>query len=328
MNIARQGLNVKTKIYGTGSYIPKRIVLNDDLSHIVDTSDEWISKRTGIRERRIADERETTVVLATEAAKAAIDNAGINPEEIGLIITATSSPDNIFPSTAALVQSAVGAGKAMSFDLSAACTGFVYALSIADAYIKSGTVKKALVIGAETMSREVDWKDRGVCVLFGDGAGAVIIGESDDTGISDTYSVMYSDGSKGNVLVYNNMNIKSGTENSYIHMDGQEVFRFAVKKVPESVEEVLEKSDTDKEDIKYFVLHQANMRIIEAVSRRLGVDMDRIPVNLDKYGNTSSASIPVMLDELNRQHKLEHGDKLVISGFGAGLCWGSMLLSW
>lgn len=334
---------MKTKISGTGKSIPQKVVTNDDLVRVIDTSDEWIYTRTGIRSRHVAD-TDTSAMLAAEAAKQALYNASISAEDIELIIVATSSPDYTFPSTASIVQNKIGACGAMCFDISAACTGFIYALSIAEAYMQSGQFKQALVIGSEIMSGEVDWKDRSTCVLFGDGAGAVVLSAEQETlsepeqiillapesaedcsteKFSHTYfktiSALHADGSKGQVLT-------RGKE--FIQMDGREVFKFAVKKVPESINEVLEKANVSIDEVKYFVLHQANIRIIEAVAKRLGTEMSRFPTNLERYGNTSAASIPILLDEMNRSNILQRGDKIILSGFGAGLSWGSTLLEW
>ena len=308
---------MNTKIIGTGSAVPSRVLDNEELSTFLDTSDEWIRTRTGIRSRHIAQEGQTASALAAQAAKKAIADAGIAAEQIEAIIVATSTPDYIFPSTANLVQQEIGAERAACFDLSAACTGFLYAMSVADAYIKAGMYKKVLVIGAEVMSQVVDWKDRSVCVLFGDGAGAVVLGE-DSSGKS--IFRLHSDSGSAQALTL-------GKENA-VHMNGREIFSFAVRKVPESVKEVLEESETAKEQVKYFILHQANVRIIESVAKRLGIDMNRFPVNLSRYGNTSSASIPILLDELNRENKLQNEDLLVFAGFGAGLNWGSILVKW
>ena len=283
----------------------------------MDTSDEWIRTRTGIRSRHIAQEGQTASALAAQAAKKAIADAGIAAEQIEAIIVATSTPDYIFPSTANLVQQEIGAERAACFDLSAACTGFLYAMSVADAYIKAGMYKKVLVIGAEVMSQVVDWKDRSVCVLFGDGAGAVVLGED---GSGKSIFRLHSDSGSAQALTL-------GKENA-VHMNGREIFSFAVRKVPESVKEVLEESETAKEQVKYFILHQANARMIESIAKRLDVPVEKFPMNLETHGNTSAASIPVLLDELNRQNRLIPGDVLILSGFGGGLSWGSALLEW
>jgi len=324
-----------TRIIGTGSFFPQMIVSNDDLSKVVDTNDEWIRSRTGIKERRISEGQDTSE-LAIEAAKEAIISAKIEVKEIELIIVATSSPDNIFPNTASLVQFGIGAENAVCYDLSAACTGFLFALNTAHAFIKSGIYKKALVIGSEVMSKTIDWKDRGTCVLFGDGAGAVVVA-ADECGIDEL--VMYSDGTKGNVLLCEDRKVGNfltvAVENEeinasfgFVKMEGQEVFRFAVKQVPQCINDVLKKSNTNIDEVKYFVLHQANIRIIQSVAKRLKVDLEKFPTNLELYGNTSAASIPILLDEMNKNGMLKPGDKIIISGFGAGLSWGATLLTW
>lgn len=308
---------MNTKIIGTGSAVPSRVLDNAELSTFLDTSDEWIRTRTGIRSRHIAQEGQTASALAAQAAKKAIADAGIAAEQIEAIIVATSTPDYIFPSTANLVQQEIGAERAACFDLSAACTGFLYAMSVADAYIKAGMYKKVLVIGAEVMSQVVDWKDRSVCVVFGDGAGAVVLGED---GSGKSIFRLHSDSGSAQALTL-------GKENA-VHMNGREIFSFAVRKVPESVKEVLEESETAKEQVKYFILHQANARMIESIAKRLDVPVEKFPMNLETHGNTSAASIPVLLDELNRQNRLIPGDVLILSGFGGGLSWGSALLEW
>ncbi|MFA9376936.1 MAG: beta-ketoacyl-ACP synthase III [Lachnotalea sp.] len=315
------------RIIGTGSALPENIVTNDFLATIVDTNDEWIRERTGIRERRIAKE-ETTSMLAAKAAEYAIVDASIDSSEIDLIIVATFTGESSMPSIASIVQKEIGAVNAFCFDINAACTGFLYALSCAYAYIKAGICKSALVVGAETVSKVVDWTDRGTCVLFGDGAGAVIIRE--DVEGKMTF-VQGSDGNKGDVLTckgrsVNNLLITNNDENQYMHMDGQEVFKFAVKKVPECVEQVLEIEKINMDEVKYFCLHQANKRIISSVARRLKQPEEKFPMNMDKYGNTSAASIPILLDELYKSNKIAVGDKIVISGFGGGLTWGAALL--
>ncbi|WP_099467530.1 beta-ketoacyl-ACP synthase III [Konateibacter massiliensis] len=315
------------RIIGTGRALPEHVVTNDFLSTIVDTNDEWIRERTGIRERRIARE-ETTSSLAANAAKNALENAGITNLEVDLIIVATFTPDNYMPSTACMVQQEIGAVNAVCFDINAACTGFLYALSSAYAYIQSGMCKHALVIGAETISKVIDWTDRGTCILFGDGAGAVVL-EEDKTG-KMTF-VQGSDGSRGEVLTCkgrnaNNLFTAKEEEETAIYMEGQEVFKFAVKKVPECIEQLMEQTNSDYTDIKYFCLHQANKRIISSVAKRLKQPEDKFPVNLDKYGNTSAASIPILLDELYRSGQIEKGDKIIVSGFGGGLTWGAALI--
>lgn len=320
---------MRTRILGTGSCLPDNVVTNDDLAKIVDTSDEWIYSRTGIRKRRIAVKgKDTTGTLAVAAAQRALDNAHLSADDIDVIIVATSSADYAFPNTASIVQMHLGASDTMCMDISAACTGFIYALSIAEAYIQSGQFRNALVIGADIVSSHIDWKERSSCVLFGDGAGAVVLGIADEVQSSGKFSCLHADGSKGYVLTSEERAKRMDNIVDRIHMDGQEVFKFAVKKVPEAIEEVLLKADVKKEEIKYFVLHQANIRIIESVAKRLGLEMDKFPSNLNEYGNTSAASIPILLDELNRSGKLTAGDRIVMAGFGAGLSWGSTLMEW
>lgn len=318
-----------SRIIGTGSYAPERIVTNDDLAKIVETSDEWISSRTGIRERRIAVD-EGTSSMAAKAARRALENAGIEAGDVDIILVATSSPDYCLPCAACEVQAIIGAANAVAFDISAACSGFVFAMSTLQAFIQSGIYKTGLVIGVDCLSKLTDWSDRGTCVLFGDGAGAAVV-RAEETGL--IRSVMYSDGTKGPVLsclARSEGNFLNGKtpQLGYVYMDGQEVFKFAVKKVPESIHEVLDQSGTDIEDIKYFVLHQANSRIFESMAKRLKQPMEKFPMNIDRYGNTSGASVPIMLDELNREGKLSRGDKLILSGFGGGLTWGVVLLEW
>lgn len=312
---------MKAKIIGTGSFLPEKRLSNYELSTMVDTNDEWIVTRTGIRERRIADEV-CVSDMALEAGLRAIDNAAVSPESLEMIIVATSTQDYYFPNCASRVQEKLGAQNAACVDISAACSGFIAALSMAQAYVEAGIYRRILVIGSEKMSDLVDWHDRSVCVLFGDGAGACVVSESDsENDLSGIVSSdIHNDGKSGKVL--------TASTSSFINMNGQEVFKFAVKKVPETIRYLLEKSETDINDIKYFILHQANVRIIESVAKRLESNMEKFPRNIENYGNTSSASIPILLDELNRQNKLCHGDLLILAGFGAGLSWGSILVRW
>lgn len=314
-------VSVKAKIIGTGSFLPEKRLSNYELSTMVDTNDEWIVTRTGIRERRIADEV-CVSDMALEAGLRAIDNAAVSPESLEMIIVATSTQDYYFPNCASRVQEKLGAQNAACVDISAACSGFIAALSMAQAYVEAGIYRRILVIGSEKMSDLVDWHDRSVCVLFGDGAGACVVSESDsENDLSGIVSSdIHNDGKSGKVL--------TARTSSCINMNGQEVFKFAVKKVPETIRYLLEKSETDINDIKYFILHQANVRIIESVAKRLESNMEKFPRNIENYGNTSSASIPILLDELNRQNKLCHGDLLILAGFGAGLSWGSILVRW
>lgn len=321
------------KIMGTGSFLPEAVVTNDYLSTIMDTSDEWISSRTGIKERRLAKE-ETTATMSAEAAKRALEDAGIKAEEIDLIIVGTITGDYVTPSTACEVQAAIGASNAIAFDINAACSGFLYGVSMAYAYMKCGIYKKALVIGAETLSKIMDWNDRSTCVLFGDGAGAAVLTLSEDEKAAGIIGFEQgADGASGMVLAgrdrkNNNPLVKNPTDLEYVQMDGQEVYKFAVTTVPESIHRVLDKADLKVEDIKYFLLHQANIRIIQSVSKRLGVSMDRFPISLDHCGNVSAASVPILLDEVNKKGMLQSGDKIVMSGFGGGLTWGTCVLEW
>lgn len=317
------------KIIGTGSAVPAHKITNDDLAKVVETNDEWISSRTGIKERRIAEE-ETTVSMSVLAAKKALEDAGTDPLELDLIIVATCSPDYFFPNTACCVQDAIGAVNAAAFDLSAACSGFLFGLNTIQAYMKAGIYKKALLIGAETMSKLINWEDRSTCVLFGDGAGAAVI-QAEEKGMIGM--IQYSDGHQGPVLTCKareTSNFLAAREQNtdYIYMEGQPVFKFAVKKVPECIQALLEKTGIQKEEIKYYVLHQANSRIIDSVARRMKEPEEKFPMNLHFYGNTSAASIPILLDEMNRKGMLNRGDKIVLSGFGAGLTWGASLLEW
>ena len=320
------------RIIGTGSYLPKKVADNHFLSTIVDTDDEWIRQRTGIKERHLSNGKEGTTYMATHAAEAALENAGITADELDMIIVATVSADTYVPSTSCQVQGAIGAIRATCFDLNAACSGFLFAMNTAYAYIEMGMAKTILIIGAETLSREVDWSDRSSCILFGDGAGAAIMRQEEGKG-GLIASVTGSDGSQGDVLTCKGRGIQnpfhqSKRKKDYLRMEGQAVFWFAVTMVPRCIKQILKKTGYDTEDIKFFVLHQANVRILELIAKRLKVDIDKFPMNLDHYGNTSSASIPILLDELNRNNLLEPGDKIVLSGFGGGLTWGAVLIEW
>lgn len=290
------------RICGTGSYVPARIVENDELANLVDTNDAWIRERTGIARRHLA-ENETTSYMAAEAAKRALAQSDIPAEDVDLILVATSTPENVFPCTACEVQREIHAEHAAGFDLNAACSGFLFALQTAQAYIQAGIYRTVLVIGVDSMSHMVDWSDRSTCILFGDGAGAVVLRESKG-GLF--VQAAHSDGAKGDVLTgcsrhRKNWDHPDEAKAAYIQMDGQSVFKFAVRRVPEIVEELLEKARIQKEEISYFFLHQANRRIIEAAAKRTGVDISRFPMNLQEYGNTSAASIPILLDEWNRK---------------------------
>ena len=330
--------SVITRITGTGSCLPEQIVTNEDLSKVVDTSDEWISSRTGIRERHLAKD-ETTASMAAEAGRRALQDAGIGAEEVDLLIVGTITGDYDTPSTSCEVQEILGAVNAVAFDINAACAGFMFALHTAHAYLQSGIYKTALVLGAETLSKIMDWKDRSTCVLFGDGAGAAVVrafekGKAEDKAAGGILAFEQgSDGRKGKVLSClgrrnNNPLIENPFIPSYVSMNGQEVYKFAVNTVPASIQKVLELAGLETGDIKYFVLHQANIRILQAVAKRLKADMEKFPVSLDHCGNISAASVPILLDEMNRKGMLEKGDKIVMSGFGGGLTWASAVLEW
>lgn len=321
---------MNTKIIGTGYCLPEFKADNDYLATLVETSDEWIRERTGIRSRHLAKE-ETTTSMAVRAAQKAVSNAGMKPEEIELLIVATISSDTETPSTACRVQAELGALKAVAFDVNAACSGFLYALHIADAFIKSGVYKNALLIGAETLSKLVDWTDRSTCVLFGDGAGAAVVQAAETGGVLG--QSVGSNGSKWEVLscmgrANGNPLKQDQSAPGYLGMNGKEVFTFAVKTVPACVEEALVHAGVSKDEVKYFVLHQANSRIIQSAAKRLKQPEEKFPMNLDQCGNTSAASLPILLAQLDEEGKLQAGDKLVLSGFGAGRTWGACVLQW
>lgn len=315
------------RILGTGSCVPAQSWDNDKLSGMVDTNDEWIRERTGIARRHVADE-ESTASLAAGAARAALENAGVDAEEIELIIVATVSPESLVPCTACQVQKLIGAKAATCFDLNGACTGFLLAMNTAQAYMAQGIYRTALIIGAECLSNLTDWSDRSTCILFGDGAGAAVLRAQN----AGRYAqVTHSVGEKGEVLTCGSRNRKApergeGAPDTFLRMDGGEVFKFAVSKVPEVIGELLQETGLSEKEIDYFILHQANARIVSAVARRLGGDLEKFPMNIEEYGNTSSASIPILLDELNRAGKLKAGMKLVLAGFGGGLSYGASLI--
>ena len=327
-----------SSIIGTGSYMPARVMTNEDLSKIVDTSDEWITTRTGIKERRIAAPDEATSDMASEAARRAMADAGVKPEDIQLIIVATVTSDMAFPSTACFVQKKIGALNAVCFDISAACSGFLYALQVARHFINTGNRTTALVIGAEKLSSLINWQDRNTCVLFGDGAGAVVIrrAEEDTNAPGRVLStVMGSDGNLADLL-----KVPGGgsacpitAENALsrpntIHMEGRETFKHAVTRMCQASEQALEMAGLKKEDITLIIPHQANLRIIQAIADRLGLPHDKAFINLDKYGNTSAATIPVALDEANRAGRLKRGDILLLVAFGGGFTWASSVVRW
>jgi 3-oxoacyl-[acyl-carrier-protein] synthase-3 len=323
-------------IIGTGSYVPDNVITNNDLAQLVDTSDEWIYSRTGIRQRHIST-GESTADLAYEAAKKAMEQAKITPSQLDLIICATITPDYSMPSVACIIQHRLEAVNAAAFDLAAACTGLVYAIATAASFIQSGIYKKVLVVGAETLSRAVDWTDRTTCVLFGDGAGAVVIAAADNTaGTAGILSIrLLSDGSRSDGLLLpaiplSNPYVRPVKDEvkPYISMKGQEVFKFAVRTMTELIRDVISSSGLTEEELKFVIAHQANYRIIEQAARELNIPMERFYINIDKYANTSAATIGIALDEINRADMLQSGDKLILIGFGGGMTGGVILLEW
>ncbi len=317
------------KIIGTGKYVPSKKITNSMLAEVVETDDEWIKDRTGIESRHVM-EYETTAYMATEAAKKAIEDADIDAEDIDMIIVSTVSSNVILPNTACAVQKEIGATNASCFDINTACTGFIMAYNTVQSFINTGLIETALIIGAEGLSKIVDWTDRGTCILFGDGAGAAII-RKDEKAVFKT--VMHADGTKEKALTcdeaftlrdtpFTPVNAKDEKQ-TYVNMDGKEVFAFAVKQVPMCIKELMSNMGIEEKDIDMFVLHQANKRIVQSVAKRIGASMDKVPMNMDKYGNTSSACIPILLDEIRKEGKLKEGDRVIMSGFGAGLTWAA-----
>lgn len=317
-----------SRIIGTGGYLPEKILTNHDLAQMVDTSDDWIFSRTGIRERHIAADNQTTSDLAFQAAQRAIEMAGVDPQSIDLIIVATTTPDVVFPSTACILQEKLGIKSGgPAFDLQAVCSGFVYALATADQFIRGGQSQCALVVGAETFSRLMDWTDRNTCVLFGDGAGAVVLKASEEPGIISTH--LHADGSYGHLLsVPACLSGGKAKGNPFVEMDGTGVFKFAVGVLDSIVEETLAANGMQKSDITWLVPHQANIRIIQATAKKLGMSMDNVVVTVDKHGNTSAASIPLALDVAVRDGRIKPGDTLLMEGVGGGFTWGSALVTW
>ncbi|MEJ4043528.1 beta-ketoacyl-ACP synthase III [Erwinia sp. SLM-02] len=313
-----------TKIIGTGSYLPEQVRTNADLEKMVDTSDEWIVTRTGIRERRIAGPDETVATMGFHAAERALSMAGIDKNDIGLIVVATTSSSHAFPSSACMIQQMLGIDDAASFDLAAACAGFTYALSVADQYVKNGAVKYALVIGADALSRTLDPEDRGTIILFGDAAGAVVLGASEEPGIISTH--LHADGRYGELLTLPNQDREHQEKPAYLTMAGNEVFKVAVTELAHIVDETLKANDLDRAAIDWLVPHQANLRIISATARKLGMDMDKVVVTLDRHGNTSAASVPSALDEAVRDGRIQPGQLILLEAFGGGFTWGSALV--
>ena len=330
---APSGQAVSQRIYariaGTGSYLPEKLLTNEDLAKQVDTSDEWIRSRTGIRERHIAAAGETTSDLGYHAAVRAMEAAGVDASQIDMIVVGTTTPDLIFPSTACLIQARLGANGCMAMDVNAACSGFVYALGVADKFIRSGDVKTALVIGAATLSRIIDWTERTTCVLFGDGAGAVVLKADSETGILSTH--LHADGSKKELL-WNPVGVSVGFKpdepncGARINMKGNDVFKYAVKALDGVVDETLEANGLSKQDLDWLIPHQANLRIIEATAKRLEMSMDSVVVTVDKHGNTSAGSVPLALDEAVRSGRVQRGQLVLLEAFGGGFTWGSALL--
>ena len=322
-------------VTGVGSAVPPRVVTNADLTQIVETSDEWIVQRTGIRERRVSGPEETSSTLGAEAARKALAAAGVSAAEIDLIVLATTSPDYPWPSAACLVQDAIGAANAGAFDLSAACAGFAYALSVGGAMVAAGSARKILVIGSDTLTKQVDWTDRNTCVLFGDGAGAVVLEAQEGGERGLVGSVLFSDGSGAKHL-----GVEAGGgrfpkgepwsegKRTTLHMAGREVYRFGVSAMPDACEKLLAKTGLSAADVDLFVPHQANVRIIDSAAERLGLSKDRVFVNLERYGNTSGGSIPLALDEAVQAGRLKEGMLVMTVGFGGGLAWGANLIRW
>lgn len=318
------------KIIGTGSALPERIVTNEDLAEMVETSDQWIRERTGIGSRHIST-GETVAELSAAACEKALADAGRSAEEVELLLVATCSPESGIPCVACQVQGIIGATNAVAFDLNAACSGFLFALHTAWAYMETGICRNALIVGAEVLSKLVDWTDRGTCILFGDGAGAVLTERGEQDNIFKY--VQHSDGSRGGALTCDTRQLKNPyveipLQSPWIQMDGREIFAFALRRVPECIEEALGQAGITADDVDMFVLHQANYRIIEGIAKRLKQDIRKFPVNLDKVGNMSSATIPVLLDELRKEGRLKDGMNVVMSGFGAGLTWGACVMKW
>jgi 3-oxoacyl-[acyl-carrier-protein] synthase-3 len=322
---------IRSVVRGFGSALPKRVLTNQEMESKVDTTDEWIVQRTGIRQRYIADESETTASLGEAAARAALDNAGLTPDDIDLIILATSTPDNTFPASAVDIQNRLGMKHGAAFDLQAVCTGFVYAMSTADLYIRGGMAKRVLVIGAETFSRILDWNDRTTCVLFGDGAGAVVLeaqegqGTAGDRGILTSH--LRSDGTHKDKLYVNGGPSTTG-QAGFIHMEGREVFKYAVGMITDVVYDALAATALEVEDIDWLVPHQANIRIIEGSAKKLGIPMEKVVVTVDQHGNTSAASIPLALAAAAGDGRIKEGDIVLLEAMGGGFTWGSVLLRW
>jgi 3-oxoacyl-[acyl-carrier-protein] synthase-3 len=319
---------IYSRIIGTGSYLPDKVLTNHDLEKIVETSDQWIRERTGISKRHVVEDGQNTVDLAENAARRALESAGRSPQDVDLIIVATTTPDRVFPSTACLLQRNLDRHGCAAFDIQAVCTGFVYALGTADKFIKTGAAKCALVVGAESLTRAVDWTDRGTCVLFGDGAGAVVIEAGDEPGILSTH--LHADGAYDQLLTVSG-GIGQGYDSlqnggGFIRMRGNEVFKVAVNTLGRIVDETLDANGLDKSDIDWLIPHQANIRIIEATAKKLKMPMDRVVVTVDEHGNTSAASVPLALDVAVRDGRIKPGETLLLEAFGGGFTWGAVLV--
>ena len=312
-----------SRILGTGGYLPTRVVTNADLETLVDTTDAWIRERTGIEKRHLVSDGETCTDLAEAASLRALEAAGVTADELDLILVATTTPDQFFPSTACLLQQRLGVHGCAAFDLQAVCTGFVYALAVADKFIRTGSARRALVVGAETLSRVLDWTDRGTCVLFGDGAGAVVLGAADEPGIISSH--LHADGAYKDLLQIPGGIGNGDCENAYLEMKGNEVFRMAVTTLGRIVDETLEANGLSKADIDWLIPHQANIRIIQATARKLDLPMDRVVVTVAEHGNTSAASIPLAFDQAVRDGRIQRGEMVLMEAFGGGFTWGSVL---
>ncbi|WP_456416725.1 beta-ketoacyl-ACP synthase III [Thiolapillus sp.] len=325
-------MSIYSRVAGTGSYLPEKVLSNHDLEKMVETSDQWIQERTGIKKRHIAAAEQTTCDLAEQAATRALRAAGKTAQEIDLIVVATTTPDKIFPSTACLLQQRLGNHGSAAFDIQAVCTGFVYAMGVADKFIKTGAARTALVVGAETLSRILDWSDRGTCILFGDGAGAVVLEAADNPGILSTH--LHADGAYEELLhvpggISRGFDMEAdGADPHFVQMKGNEVFKMAVNTLGRIVDETLAANGMQKSDIDWLVPHQANIRIIKATARKLSMDMDNVVVTVGEHGNTSAASVPLALDTAVRDGRIKRGETLLLEAFGGGFTWGSVLLNY
>ncbi len=317
------------RIIGTGSYMPEYILTNEELTHIVDTSDEWITERTGIKERRISKGEEDSDIIK-KAGAAALKDSGIDPMELDMIVVGTFTNDYRTPSVSCIVQKEIGAYNAFCMDLNAACSGFLYSLQTAYAYMQAGLIKKALVIAGDNLSKMTDYTDRSTAVLFGDAAGAAVI---DNTNCGSYSCILGTDASKSEALVYKdvplvNLYVKNEIKLDHLHMDGRMVHKFVMSTIPKTIEEVIKKANISKNDVKYVLLHQANKKMNDMVAKKLDMELEKFPHNIERTGNTSAATIPCLLDEMNKDHKLNRGDKIIMCGFGGGLTWGAILLEW